>query len=172
MGLMTPPSKSDFFKQTTLKRLMVIAARADIRASPAKPSVCSGLSDELAQAVSDLAQRGGLGLHSLDSPEHGRHHRLVKGIRLGTLSLALDSSPDFIESGADCLGVDRLPRSQHQVGGLQVAGENGTDARWCAQDRQEREGAIDRPPGLPKPRRRPCLCRAVTKQATGAPAIC
>lgn len=107
---------------------MVIAARADIRASPAKPSVCSGLSEELAQAVFDLAQSGGLGLHSLGSSEHSRHYRLVEGIRLGTLNLAPDSSPDLIESGADCLEVDRPPRSQHQVGGLQVTGENGTDA--------------------------------------------
>ena len=138
---------------------MVIAARADIRASPAKPSVCSGLSDELAQAVFDLAQSSGFDLHSLGSSEHGCHHRLVEGIRLGTLSLAPDSSPDLIESGAGCLGVDRLPRFQHQVGGLQVAGGNGTDARWCAQDRQEREVVVDRPPGLPKPRRRPCPTR-------------
>ncbi len=106
-----------------------MAARADIRASLAKPSVCSGFSDELAQAVFDLAQSGGVGLHRLGSSEHGRYHRLVEGIRLGTLSLAPDDSPDLIESGAGCFGVDRLPRLQHQVGGLQVAGENGTDAR-------------------------------------------
>ena len=129
MVLMTPPFESDFFKQTILKRLMVVAARADIRASLAKPSVCSGFSDELAQAVFDLAQSGGLAFHSLGNSEYGSHHRLVEGICLGTLSLTPDSSPEVIEAGADCLEVDRLPWSQHQVGGLQVAGENGTDAR-------------------------------------------
>ncbi len=158
MGPMTPPSKSDFFKQTTLKRLMVIAARADIRAPLAKPNVCSGLSGELAQAAFDLAQSGGLGLHSLSSSEHGRYHRLVEGIRLGTLGLTPDSGPEVIEPGAGCLGIDRLPRFQHQVGGLQVAGETvpmpdrahkiSTSGKVLSADR-----------GASKSRRRPCPTR-------------